>query len=253
MDTVMQDRAEIGEAEWQARCDLAALYRICDDLGWTDLIDTHMSVRVPGEPNCFLINHYEEMFDEITASSLIKMDLDGKIYGKQGRFNAAGFTIHSGVYKARPDVNCVMHTHTRAGGGVSLMKKGLRPISQDALHVIDDVVYHEYGVPATVEECEELGKTCQKGGHVILHNHGLLTAAPTLPGALRGLYMMERACELELISRQLGEEPVMIDEYIVQRAAQRMKQVRAEPTYGVTYFESLQRQLRKKGVNEWAR
>ena len=252
MDTVMQDRAEIGEAEWKARCDLAALYRICDDLGWTDLIDTHMSVRVPGEPNCFLINHYEEMFDEITASSLIKMDLDGKIYGKQGRFNAAGFTIHSGVYKARPDVNCVMHTHTRAGGGVSLMKKGLRPISQDALHVIDDVVYHEYGVPATVEECEELGKTCQKGGHVILHNHGLLTAAPTLPGALRGLYMMERACELELISRHLGEEPVMIDEYIVQRAAQRMKQVRAEPTYGVTYFESLQRQLRKKGVSEWA-
>ena len=252
MDTVMQNGLGITEAEWKARCDLAALYRICDDLGWTDLIDTHMSVRVPGEPNCFLINHYEEMFDEITASSLIKMDIDGKIYGKQGRFNAAGFTIHSGVYKARPDVNCVMHTHTRAGGGVSLMKKGLRPISQDALHVLDDIVYHEYGVPATVEECEELGKTCQRGGHVILHNHGLLTAAPTLPGALRGLYMMERACELELISRQLGEEPVMIDEYIVQRAAQRMKQVRAEPTYGVTYFEALQRQLRKKGVTEWA-
>ena len=252
MDTVMQNGLGITEAEWKARCDLAALYRICDDFGWTDLIDTHMSVRVPGEPNCFLINHYEEMFDEITASSLIKMDLDGKIYGKQGRFNAAGFTIHSGVYKARPDVNCVMHTHTRAGGGVSLMKKGLRPISQDALHVLDDIVYHEYGVPATVEECEELGQTCQRGGHVILHNHGLLTAAPTLPGALRGLYMMERACELELISRQLGEEPVMIDEYIVQRAAQRMKQVRAEPNYGVTYFEALQRQLRKKGVMEWA-
>jgi ribulose-5-phosphate 4-epimerase/fuculose-1-phosphate aldolase len=252
MDTMMQNGLGVTEAEWKARCDLAALYRICDDLGWTDLIDTHMSVRVPGEPNCFLINHYEEMFDEITASSLIKMDLDGKIYGKQGRFNAAGFTIHSGVYKARPDVNCVMHTHTRAGGGVSLMKKGLRPISQDALAVYDDIVYHDYGVPATVEECEELGKTCQKGGHVILHNHGLLTAAPTLPGALRGLYMMERACELELISRQLGEEPIMIDEYIVQRAAQRMKQVRAEPTYGVTYFEALQRQLRKKGVTEWA-
>ena len=252
MDTVMQNGLGVTEAEWKARCDLAALYRICEDFGWTDLIDTHMSVRVPGEPNCFLINHYEEMFDEITASSLIKMDIDGKIYGKQGRFNAAGFTIHSGVYKARPDVNCVMHTHTRAGGGVSLMKKGLRPISQDALHVLDDIVYHEYGVPATVEECEELGKTCQRGGHVILHNHGLLTAAPTLPGALRGLYMMERACELELISRQLGEEPIMIDEYIVQRAAQRMKQVRAEPTYGVTYFEALQRQLRKKGVGEWA-
>jgi ribulose-5-phosphate 4-epimerase/fuculose-1-phosphate aldolase len=252
MDTVVHESLGVSEAEWQARCDLAALYRICDDLGWTDLIDTHMSVRVPGEPHCFLINHYEEMFDEITASSLIKMDIEGKIYGKQGRFNAAGFTIHSGVYKARPDVNCVMHTHTRAGGGVSLMKQGLRPISQDALHVLDDLVYHEYGVPATVEECEELGKTCQKGGHVILHNHGLLTATPTLPGALRGIYMLERACELELISRQLGEEPVFIDDYIVKRAAQRMKQVRAEPNYGVTYFEALKRQLKKKGVSEWA-
>jgi ribulose-5-phosphate 4-epimerase/fuculose-1-phosphate aldolase len=247
----MQNGLGVSEAEWKARCDLAALYRICDDLGWTDLLDTHMSVRVPGEPNCFLINHYEEMFDEITASSLIKMDVDGKIYGKQGRFNAAGFTIHSGIYKARADVNCVMHTHTRAGGGVSLMEKGLRPISQDALAVYDDVVYHKYGVPATVEECEELGKTCQKGGHVILHNHGLLTAAPTLPGALRGLYMMERACEIELISRQLGEEPVMIDDYIIARAAQRMKQVRSSPDYGVSYFHALQRQLRKKGATEW--
>ena len=131
------------------------------------------------------------------------------------------------------------------------MAKGLRPISQDALAVYDDIVYHKYGVPATVEECEELGRTCQKGGHVILQNHGLLTAAPTLPGALRGLYMLERACELELISRQLGEEPVMIDDYIVARAAQRMKQVRSQPEFGVTYFEALKRQLRKKGVTEW--
>jgi ribulose-5-phosphate 4-epimerase/fuculose-1-phosphate aldolase len=251
MDTMVSHRVDTSEAEWQARCDLAALYRICDYLGWTDLIDTHMSVRVPGEPNCFLINHYYENFDEITASSLIKMDMDGKVYGKQGRFNRAGFTIHSGVYKARPDVNCVMHTHTRAGAGVSLMKQGLRAISQEALHVYDDLVYHPYGVPRTVDECEEIGKTCQKGGHVILHNHGLLTAAPTLPGALRGLYMMERACELELIARQLGEEPVTIDDYIVARAAQRMKQLRSNPTYGVTYFEALKRQVKKKGGTDW--
>ena len=253
MDSLVQDRVGMSEAEWTARCELAALYRVVDHLGWTDLIDTHMSLRVPGEPQCFLINHYEEMFDEITASSLIKMDLDGKVYGKQGRFNAAGFTIHSGVYKARPDVNCVMHTHTRAGGGVSLMKQGLRPISQDALAIFDDVVYHSYGVPATVEECEELGKTCQKGSHVILHNHGLLTAHATLPGALRGMYMLERACELELISRQLGEEPVAIDDYIIQRGAQYMKQRRSAPEYGVSYFEALKRQLVKKGGGDWAR
>src|SRR5690348_12940043 len=205
MDSLVQDRVGMSEAEWTARCDLAALYRVVDHLGWTDLIDTHMSVRVPGEPQYFLINHYEEMFDEITASSLIKMDLDGKVYGKQGRFNAAGFTIHSGVYKARPDVNCVMHTHTRAGGGVSLMKQGL------------------------------------------------LTAQATLPGALRGMYMLERACELELISRQLGEEPVAIDDYIIQRGAQYMKQRRSAPEYGVSYFEALKRQLVKKGAGDWAR
>ena len=253
MDTMVSGRAGMSEAEWQARCDLAALYRITELFGWTDTIDTHMSVRIPGEPDCFLINNYGELFNETTASSLVKLGIDGKVYSTDGRFNAAGFTIHSGVYKARPDVNCVMHTHTRAGGGVSLMKQGLRPISQDALAIFDDVVYHQYGVPATVEECEELGKTCQKGGHVILNNHGLLTAHATLPGALRGMYMLERACELELISRQLGEEPVAIDDYIIQRGAQYMKQRRSAPEYGVSYFEALKRQLVKKGAGDWAR
>ena len=111
---------EMTEAEWRTRCDLAALYHIVDHLGWTDLINTHMSARIPGEPNAFLINRYGEMFDEITASSLVKMDLDGHVLGGDGKFNSAGFTIHSGVYKARPDANCVTHTHTRAGAGVSL-------------------------------------------------------------------------------------------------------------------------------------
>src|SRR5712664_2273013 len=128
MDSVIaQDRVNMTEAEWQARCDLAALYRITDFYGWTDTINTHMSVRIPGEPTCFLINNYGDLFHEITASSLVKMDLDGKVYSKDGSFNAAGFTIHSGVYKARPDGNCVMHTHTRAGTGVSVLKKGPRP------------------------------------------------------------------------------------------------------------------------------
>ena len=123
------------DAEWQTRCELAALYHVVNHLGWTDLINTHMSARIPDEPNTFLINNYGEMFDEITASSLVKMDMDGKVYSEGGRFNNAGFTIHSGVYKARPDAMCVMHTHTRAGAGISLLPKGLRPISQDALQV----------------------------------------------------------------------------------------------------------------------
>ena len=117
----------MSEAEWKTRCDLAALYRIVNHLGWTDLLQTHMSARIPDEPGTFLINRMGDMFDEICASSLVKMDLDGNVIGDPARFNNAGFTIHSGVYKARPDANCITHTHTRAGAGVSLIRNCLRP------------------------------------------------------------------------------------------------------------------------------
>ncbi len=237
------------DAEWQARCDLAALYHVTQHLGWTDLINTHMSVRVPGEPEHFLINLYGEMFDEITASSLVKMDLEGNVIGDQGKFNAAGFTIHSGIYKARPDANCVMHTHTRAGAGLSTIRNGLRPISQDALHVLDDVIYHDYGVPASKEECEELGRSCATGSCVVLLNHGLLTLGHTVHGALMRLYMLERACEVEIIARQLGEPPVMVQDYIIERAAKRMKAMRLTDDYGRMEWDGLVRQVDRKGFN----
>src|ERR1017187_4311217 len=227
----MTPRRNMTEAEWQARCAPAALYHMCGYFDWTDTINTHMAVRIPGEPNHFLINRYGEMFDEVTASSLLKMDLDGNVLGDDGKFNNAGFTIHSGVYKARPDANCVLHTHTRAGAGVSLLRKGLRPISQDSLHVIDDVVYHDYGVPASVDECEALGRTCKNGSCFVLLNHGLLTWGETIHGAMMRLYMLERACELQLIARQFAEPPVMIDEYVQRKAGERMKKVRSTDAY----------------------
>ncbi len=239
--------AGITESEWQARCDLAALYRIVDHFGWTDVLNTHMSARIPDEPGALLINHYEEMFHEITASSLIKMDMDGRVLGKQGRFNAAGFTIHSGVYKARPDANCVMHTHTRAGAGVAMLRNGLRPISQDALNVLDEVTYHEYGTPATQEECDALGESCKNGSCVVLLNHGLLTHAPTIPGALQRMYMLERACELELIARTLGEPPVQIARAAVDGVARHMKAARAKPGFGQHEWNALLRVIDKKG------
>jgi len=236
-------------AEWRARCDLAALYRVVDHFGWTDVINTHMSARVPGEAGAFLINNYEEMFHETTASSLIKMDLEGRVLGRQGPYNPAGFTIHSGVYKARPDANCVMHTHTRAGAGVSMLRNGLRPISQDALNVIDEVAYHEYGLPATQEECDALGESCRIGNCVVLLNHGLLTHAPTIPGALQRLYMLERACELELISRSLGEPPVPIADRVVDGVAAYMKAARAKPDFGVREWNALLRVIDNKGTD----
>ncbi len=246
--------SDMSDAEWETRCELAAVYHVMDHLGWTDLINTHMSARIPGEPNHFLINNYGDMFDEITATSLVKMDMDGNVIGSaDGKFNAAGFTIHSGVYKARPDANCVLHTHTRAGAGVSLMKRGIRPISQDALHVYDDIVYHEYGVPASVEECEALGRSLANGGGcVVLLNHGLLTLGETIAGAVMRLYMLERACELELIARQLDEPPVFVDAYVIEKAAARMRKLRPQASYGLAEWKGLMRTVERKGF-DWRR
>jgi ribulose-5-phosphate 4-epimerase/fuculose-1-phosphate aldolase len=254
-------KTDLSAEEWQARCELAALYHVVHHLGWTDTINTHMSARVPGEPNSFLINRYGEMFDEITASSLIKMDMDGNVVGEpgkfergndigeRGKFNRAGFIIHSGVYKARPDANCVMHTHTRAGAGVSLIERGLRPISQDALHVYDDLAYHPYGVPATEEECEALGKTCALGSCVVLLNHGLLTLGPTVHGTLQRMYMLERACELELIARTMDAPAVHVDDYVVGKAAERMKAIRNAPDYGLMEWQGLVRTVERRGFD----
>ena len=249
MSAALKVASGMSDAEWHTRCELAALYHICQDLGWTDLINTHMSARIPGEPDYFLINNYGETFDEIIASSLCKVHMDGTVVTPNGKFNNAGYIIHSGVYKARSDANCVLHTHTRAGAGVSLIRNGLRPISQDAMHVIDDVVYHEYGVPATVEECEALGKSCATGSCVVLLNHGLLTLGETIHGAMMRLYMLERACELELISRQLGEEPIIIDEYVQKKAAERMKKMRPTQEYGLGEWKGLVRQVERKGFD----
>lgn len=237
------------DAEWQARCELAALYHVVNHLGWTDGINTHFSVRVPGEPGHFLINRYGEMFDEITASSLVKLDFAGNAVGEDGPVNDAGFTIHSGVYKARPDANCVTHTHTRTGAGVSLLANGIRPISQDALHVYDDLAYHPYGTPATEQECAALGRTCLAGSCVVLMNHGLLTFGPTVHGAFQRLYMLERACELEVIARQMNAAPVTIDPAVVQQFAEYMKAVRDTETYGLIDWQGFVRAVEKRGAD----
>jgi ribulose-5-phosphate 4-epimerase/fuculose-1-phosphate aldolase len=154
------------------------------------------------------------------------------------------------VYKARPDANCVTHTHTRAGAGVSQLPKGsIRPISQDALQVYDDLAYHPYGVPATVEECEALGKSCAGKSCVVLMNHGLLTLGQTVHGAFFRLYNMERACELEMIARQMGAEPVEIEPYVVQRAAERMRSLRDTETYGLMEWEGVVRTVERAGAD----
>jgi len=246
---LQRTKPEMTDAEWQTRCELAALYRVVHHLGWTDLINTHMSARLPDDPNTFLINRYGEMFDEVTACSLVKMDMDGNVLGQPGNFNNAGFTIHSGVLKARPDANCVMHTHTRAGAGVSLLQDGLRPISQDALQILDDVAYHPYGVPASQEECEALGRTCARGSCVVLLNHGLLTHGPTVQGTFMRMYVMERACELELTARMLDAPPARIEDHVIRKAAERMRKRRDSDEYGLMEWQGLVRTVDRLGAD----
>jgi len=245
--TTLTSKPAISEAEWDLRCNLAALYRILHHLRMTDLIYTHMSARVVGEENTFLINRYGDLFDEVTASSLVKMDFDGNVIGDEKRFNMAGFNIHSGVYMARPDVNCVMHTHTRAGIAVAISARGLLPISQHALTVLDELGYHDYAGPGTLEEREDVGRSCAAGNCIIMRNHGLLTLGETIPTAFKRMYNLELACQIQTTAVAGGEPLVMIRNDVVDATAALTVARRASGTYGELEWESLLRMLERQG------
>jgi ribulose-5-phosphate 4-epimerase/fuculose-1-phosphate aldolase len=194
-------KERISAEEWQARVDLAAAYQLAALFRWTDLIYTHFSARVPGTED-FLINPYGMMFDEITASMLVKIDWDGSILDDPLGMgvNEAGFVIHSCVHAARPEINCVLHTHTRAGVAVSAMKCGLLPISQHAMRVQADVSYHDYeGIALYREEqkrmAADLGKTSKA---MILRNHGLLAIGETVREAFEVMYYLDCACQIQV-------------------------------------------------------
>jgi len=244
-EAARRQKASMSDAEWQARVDLAALYRILDHFGMTYLIYTHLSARVPRENGHFLINRFGEMFDEVTASSLIKMDFDGNVIG-EGNYSRAGFAIHSAVYMARPDVNCVLHTHSIAGSAVSAVKGGLQPISQDALEVYDELGYHDYDVPGSKEECEELGRSIANVNCVILRNHGLMTIGADIQSAFIRMYYLEQACKIQVAAAAMGEALSMTAP-VREELATKLRKLRASGRYGQLEWESLQRLLRKKG------
>lgn len=246
--TRLSSNSQMSEVEWEQRCNLAALYRILHHLRMTDLIYTHMSARVPGEKNTFLINRYGDLFDEITASSLVKMNFDGKVIGDEKRFNMAGFNIHSGVYMARPDINCVMHTHTRAGIAVAISARGLLPISQHALAVHDEIAYHEYAGPGTLEEREDVGRSCAGANCIIMRNHGLLTLGETIPVAFKRMYYLELACQIQTTAVAGGEPMVMIRDDVIKATAELHAGRRASGAHGELEWESLLRMLARQGA-----
>ena len=198
--TATKSSAEMSEAEWQVRCDLAACYRLFVKYGWTDLIFTHLSARVPGHDDQYLINPYGLLFHEITASNLIKVSFDGHVISGDYPYNNAGHAIHSAMLKARPDINVALHSHTRAGMAVSCMEEGLLPLSQQAGEIIELVSYHEYGVADenNPQECQKLGEDMADKWLMIMHNHGLLSVGRTVAEAFYYLYTLENACKVQV-------------------------------------------------------
>ena len=193
--------------EWEARCDLAACYRLVDHYGWSDLFGTHISLRVPGTDH-FLLNPYGMLFGEITASSLVKVDQDGNTIGETDYpINPAGFTIHSAVHMSSHEMNAVLHTHTRAGNAVACMKDGLLPYHQKALTILGFVGYHDYeSVALDHDERERIVKSLGGGRILVLRNHGLLTVGETIGEAFFWMYRMEAACQYQVDMLSLGQE-----------------------------------------------
>lgn len=216
-------RSQCSEAEWETRVNLAACYRLVDSFGWSDLLGTHISARVPGEENAFLINPYGLLFDEITASSLVKVDEEGEILSPTDyHINPAGFVIHSAIHMAKPELECALHTHTHAGTAVATAKAGLKPLTQHAMAIIAHVGYHGYeGIATDLNERDRLVADLDDANILFLRNHGLLTVGRTIAEAFVWMYRAERACRMQVAIQQTGEEsveiPTEVQEVTIQR------------------------------------
>ena len=210
--------------EWQLRCDLAAAYRLVALHGWSDLVFTHISALLPGPEHHFLINPYGLLFEEITASSLIRVDQAGsKLQDSPFPVNPAGFTIHSAVHAARDDARCVMHTHTRAGVAVAAQRCGVLPISQQSIFVLASLAYHDYeGVAFRADEKPRLQADLGDKSFLCLRNHGLLTVGPSVADAFLAMYTFENTCQIQ-IAAQAGGDLVPVPQAIVDGAAEAMR------------------------------
>jgi ribulose-5-phosphate 4-epimerase/fuculose-1-phosphate aldolase len=220
-------RDQVSTEEWQSRVDLAAAYRLVALYGWDDLIFTHISARVPGADHHFLLNPYGMMFDEVTASSLVKIDLAGnKVMDSPYFINPAGFTIHSAVHAAREDALCVMHLHTDYGIAVSAQKDGLLPISQQAMFPLASLAYHEYeGLALNEDEKPRLVADLGNKSNMILRNHGLLTLGKTTAEAFLSMYILERACRIQILAQSGGGELHRVADPIIDLTAKQLSAV----------------------------
>jgi len=239
---------DVSPAEWEARVNLAATYRLTALFGWDDLVFTHISARVPGPDHHFLINPYGMMFDEITASSLVKVDLDGhKVSESPYDVNPAGFTIHSAVHAAREDALCVMHTHSVNGVAVSAQEAGLLPLSQQSLAVLASLGYHDYeGIALNEGEKPRLVRDLGSNTYLMLRNHGLLTVGATPADAFVAMYFFEAACMIQVRAQAGGAKLLPIAQPILEGIKQQIGQVTRGVSPGALVWPGLLRRLDRR-------
>ena len=225
--TIPSLRERVSEEEWQTRVDLAACYRLVAAFGWSDLIFTHITARVPGTQDQFLINPYGMMFDEITASSLLKIDMHGnKVEESPFPVNPAGFTIHSAIHAVRHDAQCVLHTHSVNGVAVSAQKRGVLPLSQQSIFILSSLAYHDYeGVALNEEEKPRLVADLEDKNYLMLRNHGLLTLGKTIADAFLNMYIFEATCMIQVRAQAGGGDLVEIPPAIISGAQAQAKAV----------------------------
>lgn len=247
----MSVQAQASAAEWQTRVDLAACYRLVAHYGWSDLVFTHITAKVPGTENAFLINPYGLMFDEITASSLVKVDAAGNKLDAENPYpiNPAGFVIHSAVHAARADAKCVLHTHTANGIAVSAQKNGLLPISQQSIFVLASLGYHNYeGVALNDEEKPRLVADLGENIFFMLRNHGLLTVGESVADAFLAMYVFETACHIQIRAQTGGGELTPIHPMILAGAKAQAKAV-TKGLGGALAWPGLLRMLDRKDAS----
>lgn len=219
-------QAAVSASEWEQRVNLAAAYRLVAHFGWDDLIFTHISARVPGPEHHFLINPYGMMFDEITASGLVKVDLDGKkVMDSPYEINPAGFTIHGAIHAARTDARCVLHVHSVNGVAVSAQAPGLLPLSQHSIFVLSSLAYHDYeGVALNQDEKPRLVRDLGDKRFLMLRNHGLLTVGESVSEAFVGMYFFETSCMMQ-VRAQAGGKLIHIGPQVIEGAQAQWQQV----------------------------
>ena len=241
----MKNNKNFNDEEWQNRVDLAAAYQLADIYGFSDIIWNHITCKTSFNKNTFLINRFGLRYDEVTASNLLEVDLDGNIVSGNGQINYTGFIIHGAIHKTRKDLHCVMHSHSRAGLAVSCLKNGLEILIQDSAMFYNRISYHDWeGMSTSTEECASISNDLGKNNVMILRNHGLLTSGKTIAETFMLMYYLDRSCKVQLDLALINKEIIKPSNNLLEFAAGQYK----DPKYRLGQHEwpALKRMLKKR-------